>query len=373
MQHLLIVGTSCRALAESTRLANFPIHTIDAFADEDTRALAITAQQTNYFNCSSDKRDLLEKIEIVFSEYPIDGIILGSGFEDPSSLAMFADMQCQNYANDREVVSVINDPIRFSELLNDCNISHPPTQMNPPENLTGYLIKPLFDNGGKNIVWASGLNAAAKQRVYFQKYVEGRVFSVVFLADATAVNIIGFSQLQQSEQFPQQPFLYAGAIAVSSADAAAFQEVESILTTLCKRIQLRGLCGIDFVVTPEGNTVVLEINPRPPASFELHQSEHSLIKAHIECFGSGAVVYQRCQTIKAYAIIYAKQSLGIPESASWPDWVKDRPTSGSYIEQNEPICTVHAEATSTDAARKQLLSRVNKIKHSINNIAHKQR
>ncbi|MGH8630643.1 MAG: ATP-grasp domain-containing protein, partial [Burkholderiales bacterium] len=121
---------------------------------------------------------------------------------------------------------------------------------------------------------------------------------------------------------------------------------------------LTGLNGIDFVL--DGDTpYVLEINPRPTATVDLYDADvhGGMFCAHLRaCRGELPVVNTTAQS-RAHAIVYARGTVRIPPSVDWPDWCTDLPQAGSTISAAAPVCSVHASAESSEAARALVLAR----------------
>jgi len=123
------------------------------------------------------------------------------------------------------------------------------------------------------------------------------------------------------------------------------QTLEDIVRVLVRELGLKGLCGMDVVIDENGQCHVLEINPRPTATFELHQTQLSLCAAHIlACQGTLATLPPGPALLRAHQVWYADRDFIVPHFA-WPDWVSDRPRSGRPVRTGEPVCVVHAEAT----------------------------
>src|SRR6185437_4417546 len=63
----------------------------------------------------------------------------------------------------------------------------------------------------------------------------------------------------------------------------------------------------------------------------------------------------------ASAIVYAKDSVSVPNGIAWPDWVADRPKSSEWIDKNRPICTVLARASTKARAKRLVEARILKV------------
>ena len=147
-------------------------------------------------------------------------------------------------------------------------------------------------------------------------------------------------------------------------------KMDSIITKITKRTELFGLCGSDFIIDENQSIFVIDINPRPPATFELHESQESLFAAHIKSFNGGPINYisYNHNFSKGYVIYYAKENLLIPENLKWPSWVKDRPYDKQMILIKNPVCTIHAEGGSEQEVENKLINRLKEIELFIKSI-----
>ena len=101
---------------------------------------------------------------------------------------------------------------------------------------------------------------------------------------------------------------------------------------------------MDVIVDDNGQCQVLELNPRPTATFELHQTEQSLCEAHIQaCEGRLMSLPYHTDVLRAHQVQYAVRDFIMPD-ITWPDWASDRPHPGRRIRVNDPVCMVHAQA-----------------------------
>jgi Predicted ATP-dependent carboligase related to biotin carboxylase len=229
----------------------------------------------------------------------------------------------------------------------------------------GWLVKRVGGAGGVHVRRAS-TDDKARAGWYFQRELSGRLLSAVFVADGRCAKIVGFSEQWPAQGLDEQPYLYGGAVTVGGFKPALAREIADIVYTLVEQSTLRGVCGIDFMVRA-GVPYVLEVNPRPSATFELHEHGTSLVNWHIEACrrrmvqgtlkgGSGAC---------GHAIVYAQGQVQIPSSLTWPLWVSDRPRPGSVIGRATPVCTVHAKAPDPMMARRCLAARVAYLWHTL--------
>ena len=266
-------------------------------------------------------------------------------------------------SNSKATISTLKEPSTFFSLLKKNGITYPQTQFEITDDSKKFLRKKVGGKGGEHISWAK--EAKHDSAYFFQEFVSGDVFSVLFLANGTESKIIGFNQQLKSEDFDEFPFLYKGAIRLNKYLINHSKDIENIINSVTSESGLRGLCGLDYIVRDNGEIVLLEVNPRPPATFELHEEEQSLFDAHLACF-DGKLIDIKTDDVKnmsynGYAVLYAKEKLIIKDKLAWPDWVKDKPPTETKIQATFPVCTVHATDSSVDKVKGLLFNRLAQI------------
>lgn len=275
-----------------------------------------------------------------FCNHNISGVILGSGFEDKPDIYCYLDEKFKLLGNSHETVKKIRDPAQFFPGLQKLGISYPPVTSVIPENRTGWLAKKTGGCGGTHIKPANGIN---RGKYYFQKFVNGQSMSAVFLAFKDQATLVGISETWCRDA-ANLDFTYAGAVTRDLVDTTLYARIGEIINLVTGEFQLKGLCGIDFIIDESCRLYVLEVNPRPVATFELHEKNTSLIGLHIDaCQGIRHDCFQKRQDlVRACKIVYADADFIVPEF-SWPEWTTDRPVTGSLTRKGDPVCCIHAE------------------------------
>jgi predicted ATP-grasp superfamily ATP-dependent carboligase len=121
---------------------------------------------------------------------------------------------------------------------------------------------------------------------------------------------------------------------------------------------------MDFIVEESGKYSILEVNPRPTATFELYETDRSLFTQHLAAFQGKITEPELDETgSRALGLLYAGKSITIPR-LDWPDWVTDRPQAGKQITTGEPVCTVHAEGLAVEDVKQQLKTRLANLRES---------
>lgn len=350
---VLIVANSGRALATSAAKAGIATCVIDRFADQDTCEIASIVKTADAQGSVFNNNQLLPVLT-EFSDVPLSGVIIGSGLESDPEILNWIQQRWQLIGNSAEVIKRCKDPSLLFPLLDSLGIPHPEISLDSSIKGNNWLIKQTGGAGGGHISIADNISALP-ENYYLQKKLDGRNFSVVFLADGIDATIIG-----SSETFTMDPvhdnYEYSGAVSLCESELNNDEIIDTIVC-LVASLHLRGLCGIDFIVDDAGKYNVLEVNPRPTATFELHENKDSLLQTHImACEGELIREYKKISGYRGHRIIYTDTDLAIP-SVNWPAWVSDRPVPGRAIRPGMPVCTIHAEGGSIDVVNSLLLSR----------------
>lgn len=355
-RQLLIVAASGRALAQSARRGGWAPLVIDAFADRDTRAAGAHCLPVSCGDAGVDPEAVLARLRQV----PRDiGIVYGGGLEAAPELVDALAGHGQLYGNEAAILRAVGDPDNFFGLLRAHGIPYPVTcrqrQAGP-----GWLRKRAASCGGEHVQPSSIVSPLDDPGVYYQRYVEGRPMSALFLADRRSARVIGFNGQWTACENHQLPFRYGGAVSRAPLSLLYAAQIEEWVGILARELGLCGLNGLDFIATEDG-PLVIELNPRPCATFELYDPDlrHGLLALHVQtCTGrlQKQIPWRRCRT-RGHGVLYARRAVRIPSRLHWPVWARDLPPAGHWIEPGEPVCSVHADAENERLARRAVRER----------------
>ncbi|MCG7945475.1 MAG: ATP-grasp domain-containing protein [Candidatus Thiodiazotropha taylori] len=365
---LLILGNSGRAMAESAARGGYQVTVLDWFCDQDTLAVADCWPVSQGFM----QQDLDMFVDEIVTHLPkqVIGLVFGAGLEASSPLLNSLSKYLPIHGNDPDVFEVLSKPRQFFSLLNRLRIPYPEVSFYPPYQVDekSWLIKRAGSCGGQGVAYFDPQHSAADYSCYYQKYIPGEVLSVLFIADGKRHRVIGYNRLGVEAANPPAPFLYRGAIGQKTLTGKLRRQLDSIIESLVSALSLRGINGIDFVLNESG-ALVIDVNPRPPATLELY--EHLLtdgwIRHHIEaCRGSLPVVPMLgSPSVHGHMIVYAPKTFQMPLTIDWPDWARDRPAAGARIVAGQPLCSLFAEAGGTEKVEQLLESYQDEIFHRI--------
>ena len=347
---MLIAAASGRALAASARRAGYAPLVVDGFGDQDTLSAAADYMRADFGRPINGDR-LIAALQALAGRRACMGVVCGSGFEDRADLLTHIGRHWPLLGNSAETVARAKDPLDFAASCRAADIPHPDTSLVPPSDATGWLAKRIGGAGGWHIRRA-GDTPGRDTDIYFQRYVKGEPISALLLCDGCRLLVLGFSA-QWTAPAPQYPFRYGGAVgpapladSVKAAMTAAMERLNSV-------IPLVGLNSADFVV--DGDKFhLLEVNPRPSATFDLFEPDGiSLFALHLDaCSGTLPASAPSYRAAMAAAIVYAEQDLMPAPAVKWPDWTADRPVAGSQIKADQPLCSVFARCATARQARR---------------------
>jgi uncharacterized protein len=351
---VLIAAASGRALAAAARRAGFRPLVADFFDDLDTRALAAANVVAGDTQSGFEAALLIERLLDLARQENTIGLVYGSGFEDRTEILAEIARHFPLLGNSAEVVRHAKDARLLARYCHDLGIPHPAIAFDPPAEPGEWLIKRQGGGGGLHVVPAGSRPPGPLE--YYQRRVDGRPASILFLADGRRSQVIGMST-QWAAPSGDKPFRFGGAAQPAELDAALAQEICDAAEKLAAAFGLVGLNSIDFLVGVE-TFHLLEINPRPGATLDIF-ADRRLFAAHIESC-RGHLPNEPLIFTRAYAtgIAFAPCDLAFMPEFDWPVWCMDRQKPGTCLREGDPVCTVSAQAEKPDAARALVEERV---------------
>ncbi|WP_148207851.1 ATP-grasp domain-containing protein [Methylotenera mobilis] len=305
------------------------------------------------------------------------GVVYGSGFEAQPDLLQKVAALIPVVGNAPATLASAKDMNVFFAVMQKLNIQHPETfeQLPADVDLDLYVSKLSGGSGGVHIKPAASTPGRALAHHYFQRKLAGMPVSLLFIANGTDVEVVGFNE-QWICASAQLPFRYGGAVSHAVLSAKVQQQLLDAARQLTLAFGLLGLNSLDAIVHQTGTGVeqvyVLEINPRLSATIDLYDNGGVLFERHVQaCMHrrlAGVYAWQHeYKTVsKAHAIVYADIDVTLNTEMVWPDWVTDTPVqldAPLKIVAGAPVCSVLAYADSADAAKKEVLTRVQQIKN----------
>ncbi len=354
-QHLLIIAYSARAYAQMAAREGFQVTTLDAFADNDTRALA---QATHLLKLNGDVVDeeafRSQMLELNPSRF--DAVLYGSIFDAAPDGLRWLERQASVRGNSANTLIAIQDKPAFFRLLQQFEIPYPQTvyHVGSASGDVEWLVKRSQTCGGAHVrVWQG---ETLDTHEYLQQNMQGLPVSLLFGANGKTAHKIGFNRLLTRDCI-EYPFQYAGAVSQFAIPSHAANILLDAAQKLTDHYQLQGINSLDAILVG-ADVFVLELNPRLSASASLYPAM-PLIRMQL-----GLQVDEPEQSGQVYAemIIFADEDMVIPEKIRFPEWVTDVPVAGQGFTKHNPVCSVQAHADTHEAAYGLLVERFSQFK-----------
>lgn len=391
---IAIVGASVRAAAQSAVRGGMRVHAFDLFGDADLRDQVESWTSTENptwqarFAQAADHRPVCV----------LGWMYTGALENRPRQIRSLAD-RLPLFGNAAAVVRRVRRIAQLEPVVRRAGFALPETRLELASSqwATGnWLWKPFRSASGLGIV-AGGhgsvqepmLPSRHSKRGYYQSLVEGVPVSISYLADprrltgstaAEACRVLGINLQESGCRFvPQQPYLYRGSLGPLRAEQfgslypdlakKSLRDMQRLGNCLAQEFDLRGLFGVDLVVSPH-QWYVLEVNPRYSASMELWElaGGSSLVRGHFEaCRQQMATLTEPLWDgqIHGKRIVYASRDgqVALPTDApailSTRDGqgqilLADRPFGRVSVRRGQPILTVLTQGNSIPQVRQRL-------------------
>lgn len=331
------------------KAAGYDVLALDIFADTDTASLAQQVFRLPYVDGGFEPAGFEAALSAIAGQHEVQGLVYGSGFERNSHLLSIASRYLPVLGNSADIVAKAKAVPDFSRLLDTLDIPYPPSTINMPVSIGGWLRKRIGGSGGTHVcrLQAGSIHCDGD---YYQQELAGTPVSVLFAADSKHACVVGYNR-QEVSAWGDLPFRYGGLVTHASLPDDCRQVLQSAAEKLTAALQLRGLNSLDAILMPEGRTFVLELNPRLTASAGLYRPHADLMCMHLDGCRGAQKQLQVEQQATAQLVVYAESDFTVPPDWPWPEWVADMPEADSSIMAGDPVCTVWARAESAETAR----------------------
>jgi len=362
-QDLLIFGASSRAAAFSALRCGLRPRCADYFADRDLAAVCETER--------IDPRHPGPQFIALAESLPPSPWLYTGGFENHPAWVDQIARRHRLWGVDAETLRAVRDPVQVADILNRHGVACPAVRRDPrglPRD-GSWLKKPLCSGGGPGIEPLTTQNDRDAPSCYFQERIRGPSYSALFIGERFGGRLIGVTR--QLIGIAGAPFAYRGSIGPSRITKTLASKLHLLGTALTSAFGLAGWFGVDYILR-DGNPWPVEINPRYPASLEIHElaSRRALLVEHRRAFEGDALTGE-CPgrtdlprpRVVAKVILYATRNLVVPEIAAGEDESSDRfavrsiadvPWPGTSIHPGEPVMTLLASGENGAACRSRL-------------------
>lgn len=384
-QTFLILGASTRAWASSVSRTGLVVHAADLFNDRDLLAIAAAVAVP------------LERYPSVLAEvantFPGGPWCYTGALENHPELVDTITAARPLAGNAGEAIRRVRTTRYLAEELAGAGIGFPRTLDDaaaiPSDG--SWLRKPRASGGGQGIArWtgpgAGGTTLDSGRDHIWQECCPGLPVSGAFVVTSRGARLVGVSrQLIGVTAWHAPPYAYCGSVDVDPQTLPddLSDQWNRIGTLLAGTLGLRGVVGVDAIVTPSGRLVVVEVNPRPTSSMELidRRTGRALAADHLAACG---IVTGHCSPAPsggrwAKGILRAASPIEVDDRLcdrldrfasawglgdGWPA-IADLPRSGTVVPSGAPCISLFAVADTGRGARRLLDQRMGIVQGAI--------
>ncbi len=384
---IALAALSARVLAEAAARERLDAVALDLFGDRDTcRAASAWLPIGTPDTLQIDPVALQAALESLARRGDVQGWVAGAGFEGRPELLEAGAERLPLLGTAGADVRRVRDPATFFGFLRARGFHFPAVRPLQADDARGWLTKDAGGCGGWHITRATDAGPTADpmtdlRQPYQQREARGVPMSATFIADGRDAAVLGFNE-QIVAPLGTRPYVYRGVLGPVPVDSAVAREVEAAVRACTEAFALRGLASLDFLLDA-GRVLVLEVNPRPPASLALYPcvGDAGPLQAHLHaCIDARLPGTTACEglqkTITGMAnadsarstapvsgneIVYAPHNIDCDAAtaqqlARLPD-THDLPRGATRFAAGEPVCSVSARGATAAAVRSELARR----------------
>jgi uncharacterized protein len=386
---LLVVGFSARAAAFCACQAGFDPVAIDGCADRDLMALC-----TDY--AGWHQPDAIHEIESRNGELPY---LLAGGMEHRLDWVDELAAQSTGYGCTRSQMVEMRSLSQWMNWSSGCGISFPATWSHKDgiESLAKHdwegewLVKSTMGVGGLDVEHWSNRDVSfiadyfqSRPNHYLQHKIHGKSIGVTFASSQFGSIPIGAALSIDSATQPfVSKYAYAGSCGPIVLSGEQWCSLWDFANSVGGCTGFRGLWQADFIISPSGELVLLEINPRWSASMEILDTclGLRLVSLHHRCV-QGMLGIEEWKTIAAHIrdapsnkmlgkmIAYAPRDFVVTDNQSDRWWDRlwdgelekltsrcgfaDIPLGGTRVGQGQPILTCMVSGNSIGEMQSRL-------------------
>jgi predicted ATP-grasp superfamily ATP-dependent carboligase len=375
---ILVVGGSARFLAASCHRAGWKVFAADRFGDADLRNVASGFQFLPI--------DLLGK-EPFWPTLPSMPFLFTGGLENTPAFLEQLALSKKPASASVSAIRAVRDHRQLASIAQHVGLQTPQTCCSP-EGLPSdgsFLLKPLASVGGHGIQSWRGGELPARPSIWQRRH-DGIPYGVnLVLAQNRPARLLGIATAVRCRTAANATgWNYAGSVTVTPQDWV--QEVVAFAGLLSSQHSLSGAVGVDCIRESSGQTVVLEVNPRPTSSMELVERTDgvSIAASHLKAFDidspqADAIPSHSNLPVAGKAILYAEKPVVMDSEVvktlarlaeRWsPDEglpaIADLPPQGCKIKTGSPLLTIFADGDTTESVERLLEHRLKELRTAL--------
>jgi predicted ATP-grasp superfamily ATP-dependent carboligase len=391
-RHVVIVGASVRAAAQSARRAGYVVYAVDLFGDTDLQAIAHSMRVR--------KCEYPRQLPRLVTSLPTAPWMYTGGLENDPDIVDAISATRSLLGNAGQAIRAVRDPANLALEFAKAGFTFPevrrpsagvqrtgleceagirrPKACQSPHQAPGlppiredhdgrWLVKPFASCGGARIRVDDGtVPVRDAQAHYLQRWVVGPSYSAVYLGSAEgSAALVGVTRQYLAKDLPAAvrppvgPFSYVGSVGPVTLTVEQTAVWSALGACVAERFRMRGLFGIDVICSAGAlaNPVPVEVNPRWTASVEVLERAlgFNAFAAHVAaCRGKQFIrraELARSSGVVGKAILFARSRCvaGQAFHNRIGDWnrscgprptVVDIPPPGTLIEAGRPVVSL---------------------------------
>lgn len=353
---VLLCGASVRASAEILVNAGAQVWCTDLFHDRDLIEL-IERSGGRLLPRLQDLKSVPEVLEPICPSIPV---ICAGGLENEPEALERIEASRRLIGPSAAATRLLRDPSWLQSILSTSEVRFAESSTQAPVRTEGWLIKPLRSAAGQGIRLlppdSEGTVAADPSLHFYQRNQEGSPFSVVVACIAGRVEVFAAAlQLCGWNSLTAAEYEWCGVVGPFQLPDLLAQQIRDAAGLLARNSGAEGVWGIDMMLTGEG-AVVLEVNPRVPASCWLYDSKqfHAVWQHQLgivqESRSGKQPSSENGQGLRAQLVLRASEPMQSDQvnaaalRVSTNVRVADQPTAGQRFKAGDPVCSLLVES-----------------------------
>jgi predicted ATP-grasp superfamily ATP-dependent carboligase len=372
-QRIVIVGASARAAAHSAIRAGLTPLCVDLFADADLVSVCECRRVRNW-------DEVPEAVRSLTRAYGPSPWMYTGALENRPWLIETLTREHRLWGNDAATIARVRSAQVLGQIFHSASVPFPETRdskVGVPTDGT-WLVKPIASAGGRGIARWRGQVITPNREVVFQRLLSGPSVAACYVGDSPRAVLLGVTQQLVGEAWLHAaPFRYCGSIGPLNLGDEERQAFARIGSVLAEEFGLRGLFGVDCVMSG-GVPWPVEVNPRYTASVEVIEQVtgvSALALHRAACEGPGLPEVRQSASHQAgKAILFARQPIAFPAAGPWQSSLvaapsefrrfADLPCPGTSVPKNAPVMSVMARSGSAEvclAELKQIVAELDRL------------
>ncbi len=290
----------------------------------------------------------------------IDFVLIGSGFDDDADALKPLEEMGYLMGNSISKMKEAREHSRIDRITKALDLHRPKECVTSIDDVEKHLekigypciLRPLKSGGGSGIRLIRNLKnlqtfierrATDDQKFRIQEYVPGFDISASILSsesDARCLSVQG-QLIGMPTAGRNCGFSYCGNYYPSFIQKRVARQIARASETICRKLDLLGSNGLDFVVDISNKIWLMEVNPRIQGTLEMleHAGSGSITEMHVRAVHGELVKILPTLKPVVKMIVYSRRDGAVPDLSIFPN-VMDRTPKGVLVHRGDPICTV---------------------------------